>query len=77
MEARDRGDIEYLSTALARHHRADGVAQAGKREDIHLDQLLLMAPVLCDEGAGSAHSRVVHQQVYAALTLFQFVQQAR
>ncbi|MNT87779.1 hypothetical protein D3C72_2282340 [compost metagenome] len=52
------------------------MAQAGERQNVHFDQVLLGHPVLRQERAAGADAGAVDQQVDLPVTFFQLQQKA-
>lgn len=62
---------------MHRHQVADRVAQAGQGEDIDLQQVLFVGPLMGQEGPIGALAGTVDQQVDASLALLQLKYEPR
>ena len=69
--------VEDLSSAVQRHEVAHGVAQARQGHDVDFEQVLLVGPLLCQEGPIGTQARTVDQQVDAVLAFFQLEHETR
>jgi hypothetical protein len=76
LKSRQRCNVEDLPATLYRHGITQGMAQAGEGENVQLDQVLFLAPVLGKKVPIATHRSTVHQQVDLALAFLELQQKA-